>query len=201
MILTAGDSFTYGEELDNRLEEAWPYLLGQHLNSPVENLGQCGESNDTIVRLVLRALGQRRYDLVVVGWTHWARFEVWNEKNRQPVTVMPASQIDLPWIRDYWRYSYDDDYSIGRWAQQAVLLQGFLKSLGQPYLFINVSGLHHMPREYEYLYQQLDPGCFVGWPSRGMIEITRDTPRGPGGHPLALGHKRIADEIITYIRH
>jgi hypothetical protein len=200
MILTAGDSFTYGDELPDRENQAWPYLIGRQLGVGVTNLGQCGESNDTIIGLVLRALSQQRYDLVIVGWSHRARFEVWNETNQQPVTIMPASQVDLPWIRDYWRYSYNDDYSLGRWAQQAVLLQGHLKSLNQPYLFINVAGLHYLPPEYEYLYQQLDLSRFVGWPTVGMIELARGAPLGPGGHPLELGHKKIADEISKYIR-
>ena len=34
-IYSCGDSFTYGEELENPKESAWPILLGKKLNALV----------------------------------------------------------------------------------------------------------------------------------------------------------------------
>ena len=34
-----------------------------------------------------------------------------------------------------------------------------------------------------------------------FVEWAYGTPQGPGGHPLELGHRRIADEILRNIRH
>lgn len=200
MILATGDSFTYGEELDNRLEQAWPYLIGQYLNQPVDNLGKCGSSNDTIISSVISALSRQQYSLVIVGWTSWGRFDAWNELISMPVTIMPGSKIKLPWLTDYYRYSFNDEYAMQKWSEQVLLLQQYLKSKNQPYLFINVAGLYKLPEKYNYLWDQIDQDCYVGWPEQGMIELTRTTERGPGGHPLTEGHIKIANEIAKYIR-
>ena len=57
MLVTVGDSFTYGTELaDTSL--AWPYQLGLILNMPVINLPQPGASNDFIVRTTVNAINE-----------------------------------------------------------------------------------------------------------------------------------------------
>jgi hypothetical protein len=200
MILTVGDSFTEGEELADREHQAWPYLLGQELALPVRNLGRSGNSNDAMIRQLITALSQQSYSLVVVGWTDPARFETWHEPAGLPVTVMPASRAGLPWTDDYYRYSYNDDYALERWLQQVLLLQAYLNTRNQPYLFIRVAGLTELNPELNTVWPQVDAGKFVGWPFTGMIEMTRDYQRGPNGHPLAEGHQKIADEIRKYIR-
>lgn len=202
MILALGDSFTYGDELSNR-QQAWPYLLGQRLNEPVQNLGEPGTCNDSIVRKLVSQLGQRQYSLVVIGWTDPGRFEAWNELAEQPVSIMPASQTGLPWVDDYYRYSYNDQYAWERWLQQVVLVQEYLTAKNQPYLFISVAGSlayadrsKHAPE----LCQSVRADQFVGWPLTGMIELSKGCTLGPGGHPLEEGHERIANEIAKYIR-
>ena len=41
---------------------------------------------------------------------------------------------------------------------------------------------------------------WMDWQSEGMIEWMGDCPKGPGGHPLTLGHQRIANKINEHIR-
>jgi hypothetical protein len=202
MILTLGDSFTQGEELTDR-QQAWPYLLGQLLSEPVQNLGESGSCNDSMVRKLLEQTADRRYSLVVVGWTDPVRFEAWSEIINAPTTIMPASLAKLPWTTDYYRYSYNDQYAWLRWIQQVVLLQEYLTARDQPYLFISVAGSQHYC-EYSTniikLCELVRKDRFVGWPDRGMIEITKGCELGPGGHPLVQGHERIVNEIAKYIR-
>lgn len=200
MILTLGDSFTYGDELPDRMRQAWPALLGVHLDQPVTNLGWPGTCNDSIVRKLLTHTSQHKYDLVVIGWTTPNRFEVWNDRISGPDTVMPDSK--LPWATDYYRYSYNTQYAWERWINQVVLVQEYLISRKQPYLFIMVAGdLEYQDHsQHNTVCQLVRPDCFVGWPDTGMIELTRGCPRGPGGHPLEQGHVKIADEIAKYIR-
>jgi hypothetical protein len=198
MILTVGDSFTFGEELEYRCEQAWPYLLGKHLDQPVNNLGECGSSNDSIIRKTIEATIDTHYDLIIVAWTDFSRFECWSEYTRKPVTIMPNSQADLPWTDDFYRYSYNDNFSRLRWYNQILLVQQYFKSRDLNYLFVNVAGL--IEQKKSEIWKLFDLTKYVGWPSRGLIEISGDAPRGPCGHPLALGHERIANEIKTYIR-
>ena len=201
MILTLGDSFTYGSELDNRLEHAWPYLLGKHLNCPVENLAQCGGSNDMMVRVLLEQLSHRGYDLVIIAWASIARFEAWNEFSKIPMSVLPGGMGRLPWVPDYYKYSFNEQFEFKRWAHQVLLVQQYLKSRSQPYLFVNVAGLNYLESNLDSIWSQYDPDYFVGWPQQGLIELCHSAPIGAGGHPLELGHQRIADEIKKYIRH
>lgn len=202
MILTLGDSFTYGEELTDR-QQAWPYLLGQLLNEPVKNLGESGTCNDSIVRKLLEQTAKQQYSLVVIGWTDRSRFEAWSEVINAPTTIMPASDAKLPWTQDYYRYSYNDQYAWRRWIQQVILAQEYLTARNQPYLFISVAGNHDY---FEYsknitkLCQLVRQDRFVGWPNLGMIELAKGCQLGPGGHPLEEGHERIANEIAKYIR-
>jgi hypothetical protein len=139
-----------------------------------------------------------------MAWTDPNRFEVWHELKQHPVTVMADLPLGLPWTHDYYRYSYNRQYAWERWVEQVILVQEYLVQQKQPYLFVTVAGTP----DYDDRSQPINNVCqlvraerFVGWPYRGMIEIAADAPRGPHGHPLELGHERIANEIETYIRH
>ena len=41
---------------------------------------------------------------------------------------------------------------------------------------------------------------WFGHENDGMVEWMGDCPKGPGGHPLELGHQRIAKKINEHIR-
>jgi hypothetical protein len=203
MILTLGCSFTAGAELDD-VNQAWPYLLGQHLDQPIKNLGESGSCNASMLRKLLAHTSHNEYSLVVIGWTDPNRFEVWHERLQRPVTVMVDSQAGLSWTADYYRYSYDPQWAWERWIDQVVLAQEYLTARNQAYLFVSVAGtLNYNDRSQHIknVCQLIRTDRFVGWPTHGMIEIAGDAERGPGGHPLALGHERIANEIKSYIRH
>lgn len=43
-ILVVGDSISYGEHLEDRLTQAWPWLLGGMLGTDVVNLSVCGDT-------------------------------------------------------------------------------------------------------------------------------------------------------------
>lgn len=196
MILTIGDSFTRGEELQD-MSRAWPHLLGQ----PVTNFGESGSSNDTMVRKAIDATLTHQWSCVIVAWTHPSRFECWNEKIHQPITIMPESASGLPWCDDYYRYSYNESYAFKKWIQQILLLQSWFKQRMQEYLFVSVNGLDQFQSSLvsKELMDAVDQSRYVGWPGRGFIQIADDAPRGSGGHPLELGHERIANEIRKHI--
>lgn len=200
MILAAGDSFTYGDELQDR-QRAWPRLLAELLDTDVVNLAESGASNDAMLRLVVEHTVNQTWDLVVVGWTNPERFEVWSELTQHPVTVMHNSLAGLPWTDDYYRYSYNAEYSYGRWFQQVLLLQQYLTSRQQPYLFVNVAGLWDEHVQHVAITQHIDATRYPGWPCQGMLEWTQDQARGANGHPLEAGHEQIAQKIYEYTRH
>ena len=203
MILTLGDSFTWGDELADRTAEAWPYLIAQQFDHSVVNLAEPGASNDFIVRLGVEQTIKQQYDLVVVAWADQNRLEVWSEVDRQIKSINSNSTF-MPWIQDYYRHSYNDEYNLEKKSLQMLLLQQHFKQINQPYLFTNVSGRHFCYRKYfekfSYIWKQYDLANLMGWYDGGLVEWAGDAPRGDRGHPLTLGHKRIAEKIAMYIQ-
>lgn len=199
MILTIGDSFTYGAELENRLERAWPYLLD---DKSVTNLGKGGGSNDRIFRLAIEETCKQKYDIVIIGWSFPNRLEVFHEG--EPWCVNIHNRYRLDWVEHYFKYSYDENFGFRQWFSHVLALQEYFKSIGQRYIFCNVAGMLWRYKEYkkdlDFLLDKIDPTYYPGWPNEGMVEWQGDCPRGPGGHPLELGHQRIADRINEHIR-
>jgi len=207
MILTVGDSFTYGEELDNRESLAWPYLLANAMGTTVLNLGQGGASNDYIFRTAIEETTKCKFDLVIVGWAEFSRMEVWF--NNKPVSVTAQSRWaqvgSFSWLHNFYKYNYNDQHAYKVTACKMLALQEYFKSIDQRYIFCNVAGLR--PRLYaEYknemlsIWNKIDTRFFAGWPHEGMLEWQGDCNKGPGGHPLELGHKRIEEKLYEHIR-
>lgn len=199
MILTIGDSFTFGTELKHRVKDAWPYLLGQ----PVLNLGMGGSSNDRIFRLAIEETIKQKYDIVIIGWAFPNRLEVFD--NGRPKCVNIHNSRNLSWVNDYFKYSFNEDFRFRQWFSQVIALQEYFKSIDQRYIFCNVAGLIWRYTEYrkeiDFILDKIDSTYYPGWPDNGMIEWAADCAKGPNGHPLELGHQRIAEKINEHIRH
>ena len=200
MILTVGDSFTYGAELEDQTS-AWPYLIGR----TVKNQGKGGSSNDRIFRVTVEETATTKFDFVIVEWSFPNRKEVFQIDDRQPGPIcINHSFSSMPWVGDYFKYSYDRDFAFRQWFTQMIALQGYLKSIDQKYLFCNVAGLQgDFGKYYEqfgYLFDRIDKKFYVGWPLEGMLEWAKGTPCGQGGHFLEQGHQRVAEKINEHIR-
>jgi hypothetical protein len=50
------------------------------------------------------------------------------------------------------------------------------------------------------LVKKINSANYLGWPNESMMEWTYGCTRGPNGHFLEDGHKRIADKINEHIR-
>ena len=210
-LLTIGCSFTQGEELADPANTAWPARLAKDGQFELTNLGLSGASNDYIFRSTVEATIQNHYDLVIIQWTEPSRAEVWNDIVQLPVQISanPGGAIidrGLPWVRDYYKYSYSDLYGHQLWAIKILTLQQYFKSYNQQYLMVSLSGLqtHGYWKEFNqqlsHLWSGIDTVCYPGWPHQGLSDWPGDAPLGPGGHPLELGHERIANELKKYIR-
>lgn len=114
------------------------------------------------------------------------------------------------------------------WLQQIILLQRYLESKNKPYMMISVFDNHIKEwttdwqrfndsvkslvcfdqmddgqlfaehQEIQNLQNQLDRERFLGWGKISFRDIIQDCPKGATGHPLAQGHQRIADYILTH---
>jgi hypothetical protein len=92
IIVTSGDSFTYGDELEGSRNSkgfefdthhpfTFTHQLSEMLDKKYLNLGKNGSSNSKIYRDLTRFLQttSREIDLIVVTWSNFGRFEIAND--------------------------------------------------------------------------------------------------------------------------
>jgi lysophospholipase L1-like esterase len=66
------------------------------------------------------------------------------------------------------------------------MLDSYLRDKNIPYIFV---------RTFD-----VPPSGVGNWVIGSMVEWMGDCPKGPGGHPLELGHQRIAEKINEHIK-
>ncbi len=205
-IVCIGDSFTYGDELPNR-DDAWPHILARLNNWNVKNLGSPGGSNDLFLRLVFEE--QNKHDLIILSWSTPIRTEILY--GNIPFSISPSisAKMKFNWGLDYYKYYYSDYHAHFKWLSSIVMLQSYLKSINQPYVFCSTfSMLSSLDKEtfdkyypnLEFLINQVDKTHYIDWHELGMTDWMGDCLKAPGGHPLELGHQRIASRINEHIR-
>lgn len=203
-LLTIGDSFTYGTELSDPSKHAWPVLLSQACSADLRNISAGGFSNDAMFRECVEQVSHDGYDVVIVAWTDPARMEITRSGQPFSVNLSPRMCKLVPWLEQYYLYNQDDEHSYRRTLTMIVACQEFLKSCQQPYVFVSTFGLQVLHKVYEEKYRSLhdkiDKENYPGWPGEGIVEWMGDCPKAPGGHPLELGHQRIAEKINEHIR-
>jgi hypothetical protein len=210
-LVTIGDSFTYGEELED-VNNAWPKKLGDRIGYQVTNLGQPSASNDNIVRKTLDAVAMapEKPDLVVVAWSNISRSEHADEFGYYD--VWPGYQGKLfernasHWrndLVDYVSKYHSADAIHRKWMQQVVLLQSFLKQANVNYIMLSILQNEYYKNKHfngRNFYRALvDKERFIGFDDSGMMEWTYGCPQGPGGHFLEQGHQIVADRIYEHI--
>jgi len=212
-LYTVGDSFTFGEEL-LYLKDAWPHVLGEKLGYEVINEGKRGQSNHWCVKRTINAIMHHAPDLVVVGWTSCGRHE-FNDMHGV-FTIWPgctehaymlhndqAKDVDRAGIVRWLTRHSEVIYEFRNWLRQVILIQSFLKHHNVEYRFVNTFDnlrlIYKLDHRADDLIGMIDTTNFVGWPDTSMVEMMGDAPKGPGGHPLELGHQRIAEAIHAHI--
>ena len=212
MIYTVGDSFTYGQELPNPQEQAWPVLLANKLNKNLVNEGRGGAGNDFIVKKTIQAVSKYKPELVVIAWTSFGRKEFADEHG--PYTVCPGSgksvfgsDPKLSYRIDLVKYItlYNNElYEYRCWLRQVILLQSFLQNHKIDYIMCNVFDNQNRFEEFckdnQGYYELIDKDRFIGWPTEGIVQWVYGTPHGPGGHPLEQGHQIIANKILERLQ-
>jgi len=66
MLYTIGDSFTYGAELANPEQDAWPVLVARKVNMKLLNEGEPGVGNEYIIKKTILAVSKHKPDLVII---------------------------------------------------------------------------------------------------------------------------------------
>ena len=202
-LLTVGDSFTYGEELDE-LTNAWPVLLSRKLDYSLTNLGMPSGGNTQMVRKVIE--NYHDFDLIIIAWSHFARIEIADESGVYDTWPGHTGKLfvnDLAYrqkLIEYIRRYFNDRYLYNQYLINIILLQNFLNYQNKRYIMIDAFGNNIYRSLTTSIESQIDATYYLGWPNESMMEWTHSTPKGTGGHFLEEGHAIVADKIYEYIR-
>ena len=159
MILAIGDSFTYGAELANPGNDAWPTVLGRLLNQDVVNQGLTGSSNDRILRLA--ATNVVKYDLVICAWSGIDRSEVHSRKGLVQLNFNVRTEIiTYPWLKQYLTDHYNYDHATQCWIIDVIMLQAYFQQIQQPFLFVNAI-YKKIPSSLRYLWDKVGDKTFI----------------------------------------
>jgi len=213
-ILTAGDSFTFGEELSD-INNAWPFVLGQkYHNATVTNLAKPACSNDRMLRLVFEHIINYKNptpDIVIIGWTSPGRIEFADESGAFDVWPGYAGNLFVKdgctWrqeIANYISQYHDSAYFYRRYLQQVIMMQSFLKSKNIKYVMLNTLQNEYYKQRLidnrQMYFGEIDKNNFIEFDTAGMMEWTHGCKQGANGHFLEDGHKIVADKIYEHIR-
>ena len=179
-ILFSGDSFTYGDELENHERDRYSKLVSDHFHAEEINLATNGASNDKIVRNVFEHLSLWDVDAIVIQFSVLSRFDVYNHNdpavliknaidplnNEGWVSIAPSNiggefgHVDhfrksraIP----YYKHIQDNITDQQRYFQQILLLQMYLKQKNIPYVMLHLESFeykdHKVHRPNYYLDQ------------------------------------------------
>jgi len=203
MLYTVGDSFTYGQELPNPEQQAWPVLLADRLGYRLINDGRPGVGNEYIVKQTIKAVAKHKPKLVVVAWTscgrqehddEWGAYDIWPGCSGRVFDEDPKLQYRKELVK-YITVNNNAGHEYRRWLRQVILLQSFLQNHSIDYIMCSAFDNQERYNANEEYIGLIDHTKFVGWPTDGFVEWAYGTPHGPGGHPLEQGHKQIAEKI------
>ena len=146
-IYANGCSFTYGDELSEPSDSAWPAQLATRLQATVTNDAISGGTNARTVYRTVKHL-QDKYDLYIVAWTTNTRFTFYHANNNHDVNFNPMLLNDLyghesyyqEWGQILYRYWYNELYAFKLWLQQIIQLQSILEQQKKQYLMVNTMG-------------------------------------------------------------
>ena len=206
-ILALGDSFTWGEELEDR-RDCWAQRVADHFNLELDNQGIPGGSNQRAMRMLMMHT-LKDVELVCIGWSHFDRFEVSDELGTWD--IWPGGQRskyvkEASWrktLTDYVSRHHNDDNLYMHYLTYIVLVQSYLKQKQIPFIMMDAFGNNLDSRrtdsKFKVLLDQVNSDTFVGWPDSTMMDWAEGTPHGPGNHFLEQGHQIVADRVIKQV--
>ncbi|MEM9273499.1 MAG: DUF6071 family protein [Cyanobacteria bacterium P01_F01_bin.143] len=156
-IFVCGCSYTFGTGVN--FEKSWPFLFkrrwAKYQNMALDsinllNFSQGGASNDYVVRTLIEEIShtQIQPDLVIAGFTHVERFELFSEQD-QIAYQFNQSTIRIPKWSEFWEdteerrkaaelylVATNRDDEVARFAKNVLLLQNYCQSRNIPMIFL-----------------------------------------------------------------
>jgi hypothetical protein len=131
-----GCSFVWGDELEDREQESFPYLLKEKFNCDILNDSANAASNQRILRTTL-SRDLKDY-FVIIGWSSIFRYEYFTDKG---VTLLNKYDFEVwnqvtPGMKGFHTGAYlEYEWFIMNFINQVLVLQNYLKNNNIPYFF------------------------------------------------------------------
>lgn len=200
-----------------RVKHAWPKLVADLLGLELYDGSLPGASNEYVLRTTIRDISQLRREgkrpFAIVSWTQLQRFELPKgpDGGLYEPFVSPTAANQLAIATKIWAEWSSDRSDVVRWSQQLILLDAFLKVNG-----VNYFGTTVFASSYRLLEQFIKTKAFEPYLyqlathvqlSKHMLNFSLESillqydniQYGPGGHPLADGHKALAEYIKAQV--
>jgi|TARA_B100001079_G_C16402073_1_gene511862 hypothetical protein len=137
-LYTNGCSFVWGDELEDRENKAFPFLLQKKLNCELIDNSRCASDNQRILRDALtRDLTDH---FVIIGWTLIFRYEYYDLDYDGPNKyIIDGGKwvTHTPNIKEYKKFGkyFTYDWFVINFVNQVVALQNHLKYYKIPFFF------------------------------------------------------------------
>jgi len=223
-LFFSGCSYTFGDELGDRFNQRFSKLVSDHYECNHLNIGECGYSNDAIVRKTIKYLEHNKPDVVVIQFTVISRLEYFTSRGQiENWCVQYPTGVDKTKINRYYISVYNDIVGCENFWKNVFLFDSYCKSRGIKYVSlvadhydillqrpekryhrINGFGDHNNIGYWRSLCDGIHPFC-LHYNLLGDIQDSRfwsNYSHGKrGGHPTVKGHQLIADKVIDLIDH
>ena len=216
-LYTNGCSWVRGDELEDRKNESFPYLLKNRLNCELTDMSlanrvaewaqagageqaQTGSDNQRILRNTLKA------DLtdcfVIIGWASIIRYEYYDRNSTTWVSnICSAVTEEYPPIHKYFEY----DWFVINFLNQVLALQNYLKYNNIPFFFFKSYPMHK-EKDMRYLehFDLIDKDTFPSLFNSDLIFKNYCENNGlndfmPEGHPTPEQHKMWSEYLYKKI--
>lgn len=213
-LVAAGDSFTYGSELQDQMggnpsKSTWSALLSRKLSMEYECIAVPGASNKKIARTLFdKIIQSTSRDMVVcVMWTFDNRFEFYNSKkdtwediNVHAIDKNKFAEKLYDLCGDSGVQSYYNDLT------SFLMVQNLLNKKKIPYLFTHADNLqfekyshYNVPISIRTLAVEIewDKWHFIGEKQEGFFSWgTQNFLCGLNRHPLEDAHRELTEQML-----
>lgn len=208
-FLFSGCSYTWGDELENYLDDRYSRIVTDHYQKKSVNISECGISNDNIVRRTIDWLENTTAEVVVIQFTVQQRLELFDEEGN--IVKCTPQSIRTKQQKVYYKDVYTDQIGAENLWNNVFLWDSYCKARGQKYVSLLADHYDDAIRFPDRMYEKgfgkwrrLCRDCMPTMVNNGILGLMKQYPQHyvggvNGGHPSVKGHIKMADKVVELI--
>ena len=203
MILFDGCSWTWGDELENREEKRFSTLVAKKglmregIIRDHVNIGECGKSNDGILRTTIDFCEKNEADIAVIQFTLIMRREIMRETGNKYYHITPHGKDDRS--IEYYKNLHTRQDDCANYYKNKFILEQYFKSKQIKYYFVDLTKPKDaLDFQNSSWYDVSNKKPVISL--KTVIGRMRTNPENYiTGHPNEKGHELIANHIYENI--